>query len=636
VRRRARETGRCAWWVAASLLVTLLAVAPPARGAEKDDAPEEPTDCFECHDDVVRKDVWENSVHGGEECTVCHPGLDVVPHPDEKEPPDCEACHEDAVKQLAASPHGTAPGPGQKPPVACVDCHGDLHALVPTDDPKSPVHWTNVAGTCAHCHADETIVDRWRIPVAFPVEAYLDSVHAKAVAAGKRAAVCSDCHGAHTTLPASDPASPLARGKVADTCGHCHEKEAAAWRDSVHGTALLRGAIDSPTCTDCHGEHGILGAKDPGSPVSSANLATETCGRCHGSLRLSRKYGLEPGVVTSFADSFHGLALRSGVPTVANCASCHGVHDILPSSDPRSHISPARLPETCGECHPGSGELVALGPVHVVKATASARILGWVRWIYVWLIGIVIGGMVVHNLLDVVRKARRPDGPPPAPPGVRPLRMTRALRWQHGLVMVSFPVLVYTGFALTYPESWWAAPLLAWESKLAIRGLIHRTAGIVLIAALLWHLGHLLVSRELRACFRRIVPGPGDVRELFATLGWYVGLRRTPPHHGTFGYAEKAEYWAFMWGTALMAVTGFILWFENTALRLMPKWVTDLATALHFWEAVLATLAILVWHFYWVIFDPDVYPMDGSWWHGRAPAARDAERTPPDDAPDGH
>ena len=87
------------------------------------------------------------------------------------------------------------------------------------------------------------------------------------------------------------------------------------------------------------------------------------------------------------------------------------------------------------------------------------------------------------------------------------------------------------------------------------------------------------------------------------------------------------EYWAFLWGTVLMSATGAVLWFENVSLRYLPKWVTDVATALHFWEAVLATLAIVVWHFYWVIFDPDVYPMDGSWWHGREPAARTHERS---------
>ena len=77
-----------------------------------------------------------------------------------------------------------------------------------------------------------------------------------------------------------------------------------------------------------------------------------------------------------------------------------------------------------------------------------------------------------------------------------------------------------------------------------------------------------------------------------------------------------------------MTVTGLVLWFENVSLRLLPSWLLDVATAIHFYEAILATLAIVVWHFYWVIFDPEVYPMDLSWWHGRSPASRVLERQP--------
>lgn len=614
--------------VALSMLLPL--AAGVARGAEEDEA------CLACHDDVVDPAAFGRGAHASDGCAACHPGREEHPHPEDAPPPDCALCHEDAVKGLAASPHGTPPAPGMDPLVGCADCHGSPHRTTLHTESTSPVHWSNVAGTCARCHADETVVGRYRIPVARPVEAYLESVHARAVQAGKRAAVCSDCHGAHAALPASDPASPLARANVAATCGTCHEAEAAAYRDSVHGAAMANGVRDAPACTDCHGEHAILGHEDPSSPVFAANIAPETCGRCHGSIRLSRKYGMEREVVQSFADSFHGLALRAGQLTAANCASCHGVHDILPASDPRSHVAPARLAETCGQCHPGATDNFALGPVHVLAATASARFVGWIRNTYLWLIGLVVGGMAVHNLLDIARKMRRPSPPVRVVPRDQPERMSRALRWQHGLVMVSFPVLVYTGFALTYPEARWAQPVLAWESELGLRGGLHRVAALVMVAALVWHLMHLAASRRLRACFRRMLPGPKDARDLLAAFGWYLGLRATPPHPGTFGYVEKAEYWAFMWGSVLMAATGFVLWFESVALRWVPKWFTDVATALHFWEAVLATLAIVFWHLYWVIFDPDVYPMDASWWHGRSPATRVAERAEPshrDDEP---
>jgi cytochrome b subunit of formate dehydrogenase len=251
--------------------------------------------------------------------------------------------------------------------------------------------------------------------------------------------------------------------------------------------------------------------------------------------------------------------------------------------------------------------------------------VAWIRFVYLWLIGVVVGAMAVHNGLDLWRKARRPSEPPVAAP-LPAERMPRVLRRQHGLLMVSFPALVYTGFALTYPEAWWARPVLAWEHRFALRGTLHRLFALVLLGAVAWHFGCLVADRRLRACFRGILWSRADLRELRGRLAWVAGRRPAPPHTGTFGYVEKLEYWAMLWGTALMAVTGVLLWFETVTLRWLPKWVTDLATALHFWEAVLATLAILVWHFYWVIFDPDVYPMDRAWWHGRPPAARAAER----------
>ena len=106
-----------------------------------------------------------------------------------------------------------------------------------------------------------------------------------------------------------------------------------------------------------------------------------TCGHCHGDERLAQKYNLPADKVPSFRDSFHGLAARSGSQSVANCASCHGVHDILPSSDPRSHIAPQNLAATCGSCHPGAGQTFAIGAVHVLPENQqeSHPAVFWVR-----------------------------------------------------------------------------------------------------------------------------------------------------------------------------------------------------------------------------------------------------------------
>lgn len=612
---------------------TALVGAPSAR-ADTDDAT-----CFSCHDDKTFADdsgkslfvpatPFDQSPHKAFGCTGCHDDAAEVPHPDKLKPVGLEACatcHDEQVAAYREGMHGKSRDAGVVEAATCTDCHGSIHAIVSHTEPASKAHWTNLVKTCAACHAKPELADKFSIPVARSVATYLASGHARAIKEGKRAAVCSDCHGVHDIRPSHDPASPIARQNLATTCAQCHGEIVAKYQASVHGRAVARGEREAPSCIDCHGEHRILGPKDPNSPVAGANVSTQTCGRCHGDERLNEKFGLPGGNVAAFESSFHGLALRSGQRRVAHCDSCHGVHDILPSSDPRSSIHPTNVAATCGKCHPGAGSSFQITRVHATGDAPGAQAASWVRWLYLWLISLTIGGMVLHNLLDLQRKARSPRPPlPPLPPG--PPRMTRVMRWQHGLVIVSFTLLVYSGFALTYPESWWASFVLSWETTYPLRGIVHRAAAVVLMVALGWHIGQLIVSRKLRRIMRAALPGWSDLRQLRDAFAYYLGRRAEPPHAGVFGYAEKAEYWAFLWGMGVMSVTGLLLWFENTTLRYLPVWTADVATALHFWEAVLATLAIVVWHFYWVIFDPDVYPMDWTWWNGQPPAARQHER----------
>jgi cytochrome b subunit of formate dehydrogenase len=306
------------------------------------------------------------------------------------------------------------------------------------------------------------------------------------------------------------------------------------------------------------------------------------------------------------------------------------VHDILPSTDADSSIHPDNLGVTCGKCHPGAGTTFAIGPVHVQPRDRQHAAVWWVRSVYLALIWTTIGLMMLHNGADLWRKMRAPvrraSGPPPA---AARERMGRGFRVAHQLLIASFAILVYSGFALTYPEAWWARPLLYWESQLALRGTVHRIAAIVLLGTLAGHVVHVARSERARACIRAMVPNRGDLGELRQRVAWLAGRRATPPRAPWIGYPEKAEYWALMWGIAVMSVTGVLLWAEGTVLRWLPTWVIDVSTVIHFYEAVLATLAILVWHLYFVIFDPVVYPMDTAWLTGRSPAGRVEEREEP-------
>lgn len=602
-------------------LLAFLCLAPAAFAQEAEEVA-----CTDCHD-TVNAAEFEATVHGGFACADCHTGAEEVPHPEGVAAVDCASCHSEAVDALNSSIHGRPVFTEISGKPACQTCHGPIHKLVGHDDPKSLVNPGHVALVCAQCHASPEIAKRTGVRLIQPLAAYNASVHARAIHQGKAAADCASCHGSHGILPASDPDSKVNHLKVPATCGECHAEIAKAFAASVHGQAATRGMREAPVCTDCHGEHRILAPTDPSSPVFATNLPKMTCGRCHGDLRVSEKFGMPSGVVASFEDSFHGLAGRSGNQTVANCASCHGVHNILPSSDPRSLIHKSNLEKTCGNCHPGAGTRFALGPVHINPVEEQHAAVYWVRLIYLWIIWLTIGGMVLHNVLDMRRKVLSPIPRAIVPVAQRRPRMRLGFRVAHGLTMASFIVLAYTGFALKFPERWWARPLLAWEEQIALRGWLHRAAALVMVAAFVGHFLHLALSRDARACIRNMWPNRHDLRELRERLAWYFGRRVEMPKSPSLGYVEKAEYLALMWGTGVMALTGFLLWFENFTLRWMPKWVIDISTVVHYYEAILATLAILVWHLYFVIFDPLVYPMDTAWLTGREVPGRTLERT---------
>jgi cytochrome b subunit of formate dehydrogenase len=150
----------------------------------------------------------------------------------------------------------------------------------------------------------------------------------------------------------------------------------------------------------------------------------------------------------------------------------------------------------------------------------------------------------------------------------------------------------------------------------------------VLIASLLFHFIHLLRSRRDRVIVRHLLPRLKDLRDLAGVLRYNLGLTKERPTFAKFNYVEKLEYWAFIWGMAVMTISGLMLWFINFTLSYFPKWAADAATAVHFYEALLATFSILIWHFYFVIFDPDVYPMDRAWLTGKVPAEHLRETRP--------
>jgi cytochrome b subunit of formate dehydrogenase len=173
-----------------------------------------------------------------------------------------------------------------------------------------------------------------------------------------------------------------------------------------------------------------------------------------------------------------------------------------------------------------------------------------------------------------------------------------------------------TGFALKYPGSWFDAMPGPGER---LRGVLHRIAAIVLMGVSVYHLFDAVLTRPGRRLVLDLVPTRDDVRGAAQNLAYYLGISERKPEFARFNYAEKVEYWALVWGVLVMAATGTALWAKVPVGNHLPRWWLDIATAIHFYEAVLATLAILVWHFYQIFLDPDTYPMNWAWWDGKMP-----------------
>ncbi|MEI6563146.1 MAG: cytochrome b/b6 domain-containing protein [bacterium] len=512
---------------------------------------------------------------------------------------DCFTCHEDKtlnkksadgkVIALYVSPVSYAASIHASN--TCTSCHTDI-----TEAPH-PDGFTAKPVTCVNCHG-------------MAVNSYSASIHGTARLAGNlKAAVCADCHGKHDILRAEAHASLLNHENQSGTCGKCHARIMDDVRNSIHGKAMARGERDAPTCTDCHADHQIEGLKT----VSPLKVAEDVCSRCHASERFNARYNLPMDRVTTFFASYHGMAAKFGSNRSANCASCHGYHNVLPSSDPRSSVNKANMVKTCQKCHPDANENFSFGTIHLDEASVANpgdRINRWVRRIYLLLIVSVIGGMLAHNALVMRRKFmlawRKKDR--------TVVRMTLSQRLQHFILLTSFIALAITGFALKYPDS--GVRFLLGSSE-HVRHLGHRAAALVLMLLAVYHTLYAIRTKDGHNLIKDLFPCPKDVLDVIGNLRYLIFPRAPKPAFARFSYGEKAEYWAVVWGTLIMGLTGLVIWFKMSITEWAPRWVIDVAITIHYYEAILAVLAIIVWHFYHVMFDPDVYPLNTACIDGR-------------------
>ena len=189
------------------------------------------------------------------------------------------------------------------------------------------------------------------------------------------------------------------------------------------------------------------------------------------------------------------------------------------------------------------------------------------------------------------------------------IRLNFNERVQHMIFLICFIVLAITGFMLKLPEDIISTFGEAKDVIFYYRRLLHRTAGVIMILVSLYHVFYLLVKPAGRRWLFDMLPKLKDLQDMLGTMLYYVRLREKPPEYDRFYYKQKLEYGALIAGATLMSLTGLLLWTE----QMWPKFVLDIATIIHGMEAILACLAIMVWHMYEVHLKPRKFPIDNMW-----------------------
>jgi hypothetical protein len=273
----------------------------------------------------------------------------------------------------------------------CTDCHADVMEIPHLKTPGRV--------NCYRCHYKDNPNG------AMPANEFFQSVHGKLVTEGDpKAPQCQNCHGGHNIQKVDSQLSTVNFRNVAYTCGKCHKREYGNYIQSIHGTALLDKHIQSaPTCTTCHGKHRILKPDNPESTIYPLNVIN-VCSKCHANKELIKKYNIPGGRVSTYKESYHGVADEFGSARVANCSSCHRAHLILPQDDPRSSINKTNLAKTCGKCHPNANVNFTKGKIHVNYKSRSTGILYYIGMFFEILTMSTLTLLFIHILLDLFRR----------------------------------------------------------------------------------------------------------------------------------------------------------------------------------------------------------------------------------------
>jgi cytochrome b subunit of formate dehydrogenase len=180
------------------------------------------------------------------------------------------------------------------------------------------------------------------------------------------------------------------------------------------------------------------------------------------------------------------------------------------------------------------------------------------------------------------------------------LRFPLAYRIEHWVQMASFTILAITGLPQKFSEAGLSKAFIGLLGGIEVVRVIHRISATILMLAVVYHIGIVLYRMYVKRFRPSMLPGLADLRNAIQAFRYNLGLGKTRPQQGRYTFEEKAEYWAFVWGTMVMVFTGFMLWNPIATARFLPGQFIPAAKAAHGGEALLAVLAIILWHMYHV------------------------------------
>jgi len=189
------------------------------------------------------------------------------------------------------------------------------------------------------------------------------------------------------------------------------------------------------------------------------------------------------------------------------------------------------------------------------------------------------------------------------------IRLNLSERVQHLIFVICFVVLVITGFMLKIPAGMVERLGEAGKEVFYYRSILHRTAGVIMMLVSAYHVYYLLFRPAGRRWLVDMLPKVKDLTDMILNLRYYLDFVESPPEFDRFCYKHKLEYGALFAGTTLMSITGVLMWTEYH----WSKFILDIATLVHGMEAILACLAIMVWHLYEVHLRPHKFPIDHMW-----------------------